>query len=364
MEQVINSEKKTPLYEEHIKLNGKMVPFAGFVLPVQYNAGVIKEHMAVRESAGIFDVSHMGEVLIKGDKAEEFLNYVMTNNFSGMQEGMCRYTLMLYENGGQVDDLIVYKIADSEFMLVLNAANTKKDIEWLKSHLIDGCELIDTSEITAQIALQGPLAKDIMSQICDVDKLPSKNYTFTQNVNINGAKCIVSKTGYTGEAGYEIYMPNDSAAALWQALVEKGAVPCGLGARDTLRLEAAMPLYGHELSCDIHALETGLNFAIKTQKASFIGKEAIENAPENLRVRVGLKAIGRGIVREGAPLFFGEEHAGETTSGTHCPYLGGAYAMAYVAQGYSTVGTVLRANVRGRDIEMQIVELPFYKAGM
>ncbi len=354
------SLKKTPLYEEHVKLGGKMVPFAGFELPVQYKAGVIKEHMAVREGAGIFDVSHMGEVIIKGAKATENLNYIMTNSFDDMKVGTCRYTLMLYENATQIDDLIVYKKSEDEYLLVLNAANTQKDIEWLKKHIV-GCELIDISSDTAQIALQGPNARAIMLGLCENDALPQKKYTFSQDVNVLGAECIISKTGYTGEAGYEIYLPFEKASTVWQQLIKKGAVPCGLGARDTLRFEASMPLYGHELSEQIHALEANLNFAIKRQKSAYIGKNSIDNPPENLRTRVGLKVTGRGIVREAEPLFCGEVQAGITTSGTHCPHLGGAYAMAYVAPQYSEIGTVLRANVRGRDIELQVVALPFYK---
>ncbi len=259
-----NTAVKTPLYDEHIKAGGKIVPFAGFLLPVQYKDGVIKEHMCVRKEAGIFDVSHMGEAILRGKDALLNLNYIMTNKFDSMNSADCRYTLMLNEDGGQIDDLIVYKITDEEYLLVLNASNTKKDIEWISAHLKGECTLINTSDSTAQIALQGPLANEIMAKICTGEP-PQKNYSFIQNLAVAGADCLVSRTGYTGEDGFEIYTHNDNATAVWQALIDAGAKPCGLGCRDTLRLEAAMPLYGHELSEYTHVCATGLSFAIKLE---------------------------------------------------------------------------------------------------
>ncbi len=353
-------QNKTPLYDEHIKAGGKIVPFAGFLLPVQYEQGVIKEHLAIRQSAGIFDVSHMGEALLQGVDALKNLNYIMTNSFDNMQTGTCRYTLMLYPNAGQVDDLIVYKMSDEKYLLVLNASNTQKDINWIKENLNGDCTLTDISHETAQIALQGPNAKSIMESVCK-SELPQKNYTFLENVSIAGANCLVSCTGYTGEHGYEIYLPPQNASAVWSTLYSAGAMPCGLGARDTLRLEASMPLYGHELNENINAAFTGLNFAIKMQKDNFIGKSAMQNISGEKYVRIGLKAVGKGIVRENANLYIGQENIGYTTSGTHCPYLGGCYAMAYVKEAYATTKGPMFALVRERKIEMQTAVLPFYK---
>ncbi len=358
---MVATDKKTSLYDEHLKAGGKIVSFAGFALPVQYTQGVIAEHMAVRQNAGIFDVSHMGEAIVEGKDAAKNLNYILTNTFDDMQNLSCRYTLMLYPDGTQVDDLIVYKIEEDKFLLVLNASNTEKDIDWLKQNLQGECTIKDVSEQTAQIALQGPSSDKIIEKICDIDTLPKKYYTFTQDVKVAGVNCIVSKTGYTGERGYEIYIPKDEAPIVWSALIEHGAMPCGLGCRDTLRLEAAMPLYGHELSDKIHVGATGLNFAIKKLKQNYIGKQAVDTPPENLPVRVGLKATDRGVVRENEAVFIGEEQIGTTTSGTHCPYLGGTYAMAYVNKNNSEVGTQVHVVVRGRKINMEIVALPFYK---
>ncbi len=352
--------KKTPLYDEHLKLDGKMVPFAGFCLPVQYKTGVIAEHMAVREKAGIFDVSHMGEVIIKGKNALCNLNYIMTNSFDTMENGTCRYTLMLNEDGTQVDDLIVYKMESEEYLLVLNASNTDKDIQHILKHLKGDCTITDISDKTAQIALQGPQSHNILKELCS-QELPNKNYTFKSNITIAGVNCLVSRTGYTGEFGYELYMDNSGAKTVWQKLLSTGAVACGLGARDTLRLEASMPLYGHELSDKIHAMSTGLNFAIKTQKQDFIGKSALENPPQNLPVRVGLKAIDKGIVRENESIFCNDVEIGITTSGTYCPHLGAAYAMAYVQKPYNELGKTVYVNIRGRKINMSVVALPFYK---
>lgn len=239
--------QKTPLYEKHLSAEGRVVDFAGFELPVQYETGIIAEHNAVRTACGLFDVSHMGESIVEGPRALDFLNLTMTNSFTSMKTGAARYTIMLYENGGAVDDLIVYKLDEEKYLLVLNASNTQKDIEWMRSRLIDGATLTDISDSVAQLAVQGPKARDVLSKICDVAELPEKYYTFNEHIMVAGCDCLVSRTGYTGEFGYEIYLSPENAPAVWDALVANGAIPCGLGARDTLRLEAAMPLYGHEL---------------------------------------------------------------------------------------------------------------------
>ena len=253
-------ELKTPLYDCHVAAGGKIVPFAGYLLPVQYT-GVIKEHMAVRTACGLFDVSHMGEFLIKG--ADALAN--VQNLF--MYDGQVRYSPMCNERGGIVDDVLIYKVNGEEYLLVVNAANRHKDAEWVKAHLKGAATFEDISDSVAQLALQGPRAKEIAAKIVPAEGIPTKYYSFVKDVDVQGIKCLVSRTGYTGEFGYEFYCAAEEGPKLWNLLLEAGAeyglIPCGLGARDTLRLEAAMPLYGHELTDDITPLEAGLDFFVK-----------------------------------------------------------------------------------------------------
>lgn len=357
----IGLEKKTPLYEKHVALGGKMVPFAGYLLPVQYQSGVIAEHMAVRGHAGLFDVSHMGEALLTGPDAEKNLDHILSNSFAGMPVGAARYALMLYENGGVVDDLIVYRLGGQQFFLVLNAANTEKDLAWLRGHLSGDAALEDLSPRVAQIALQGPEAKALISTVADAAQLPQKYYTFTREMQVAGARCLVSRTGYTGEMGYELYLDPADAPGVWDALVAAGASPCGLGARDTLRLEAAMPLYGHELSATIDPLTAGLGFAVKLEKTDFIGKGALLAVGEPKRVRAGLKVTGRGVLREEQDVYQDGKKVGVTTSGTHCPAVGVSCAMAYLDRAAAAVGTAVEVDVRGRRVAAEVVPLPFYK---
>lgn len=357
-------EKKTPLFNVHEKEGGKIVPFAGYLLPVQYS-DIIEEHMAVRERAGLFDVSHMGEVLLTGRNALESLQYLCSNDFGDMQDGRVRYTLLLNPQGGVMDDLLVYRISSERYLLVVNAANREKDALWIREHLLGDAHMEDISEQMAQLALQGPKSKEILEKLVKAEELPQKYYTFTEGVAVGGISCLISRTGYTGSFGYELYCAAKDAESLWEALrgagKEEGLIPCGLGARDTLRLEASMPLYGHEMNDEVSPLETGLGFAVKLKKEDFIGKTALLERGEPSRTRVGLKVTGRGIVREDCPLLAGEKEVGKTTSGTHLPYLKGAYAMALVDQSQAQLGTKLSALVRGRSIEVEVVPLPFYQ---
>lgn len=356
-------EKKTPLYELHVSSGGKIVPFAGYLLPVQYGTGVIAEHMAVRQKCGLFDVSHMGEVFLTGPDALNNLNHLMVNNFTSMVDGQVRYSPMCNENGGIVDDLIVYRYNEEKYMIVVNASNREKDVKWMQDHLFGNVVLEDKSDDMCELALQGPLAKEIMAKLCDVETLPKKYYYFTDPVDVGGISCIVSRTGYTGEFGYELYCCADKDCELWSKLLEAGKdlglIPCGLGARDTLRLEASMPLYGHEMDDEISPLETGLGWAVK-QDHDYIGKEPML-AKEIKITRVGLKVTGKGIVREHQDLYLGDKKVGHTTSGTHLPFLGGAYAMALVDLEAAAEGLTLEADVRGRRIACEVVPLPFYK---
>ena len=357
-------EKKTPLYEVHLEWGGKIVPFAGYLLPVQYQ-GIIEEHMAVREAAGLFDVSHMGEVLFTGADALHTLNRICSNEFSDMKVGRVRYSPMLNPKGGVIDDLLIYKMAEDRYLMVVNAANREKDVTWILGNLVGDTKAEDISDEMAQLALQGPASKEILTGLVSEEALPKGYYTFVDQVDVAGISCLISRTGYTGSFGYELYCKAECAPDLWKTLMEtgkeKGLVPCGLGARDTLRLEASMPLYGHEMDDEVSPLETGLDFAVKMQKEDFIGKQALIDRGEPAISRVGLKVTGRGIIREDATLFAGETRVGRTTSGTHLPYLKAAYAMALVEKAYSAPGTVLEAEVRGRRIAAQVVELPFYK---
>ncbi|MEG1720074.1 MAG: glycine cleavage system aminomethyltransferase GcvT [Pseudoflavonifractor sp.] len=352
-------ELKTPLYQRHEALGGKIVPFAGYLLPVQYPEGVIAEHKTVRQRAGIFDVSHMGEAILEGPDAVANLDRILTNKFGDLALGGARYAIMLYEDGGTVDDLIVYRRGEDRFLLVLNASNKDKDVAWLKAHLSGDIQFADVSDHVAQIALQGPNSKEIITQLTALENLPAKYYTFTENVVVAGVPCMVSRTGYTGEFGYELYMEPQGAVAVWDALLAAGALPCGLGARDTLRLEAGMPLYGHELSPEIDPLTADLGFVVKLDK-DFIGRDALVQKGAPTRTRVGLKVTGRGIVREHEPVFIGEAQVGQTSSGTHCPTLGLGCAMAYIDVAHAALGTAVEVEVRGRRIAAEIVPLPFY----
>ncbi len=358
-------ELKTPLYDAHVRAGGKMVPFAGYLLPVQYETGVIKEHMAVRTQAGLFDVSHMGEILCEGKDALANIQMLLTNNFDNLIDGQARYSPMCNEKGGTVDDLIVYKRADEHYFIVVNAANKDKDYQWMLDHQFGEVTFTDVSDRYAQLALQGPKAMEILKKLAGEESIPKKYYHAVFDGEVAGIPCIVSKTGYTGEDGVELYLDSALAENMWNVLLEngkeEGLVPCGLGARDTLRMEAAMPLYGHEMDDEVTPLETGLNFAVKMAKDSFIGKEALEAKGEPERKRIGMKVTGRGIIREHQEVFVDGRKIGLTTSGTHCPHLGYPAAMALVESGCTEVGTKVYVEVRGRKVEAEIVPLPFYK---
>jgi aminomethyltransferase len=356
---------KTPLYDVHVAEGGKIVPFAGWLLPVQYGSGIIAEHEAVRTAVGMFDVSHMGEFLFTGPTALDSLNHIITNDYSAMPAGKVRYGVLCTEDGGCIDDLIVYKFADDEWFVVVNASNRIKDFAHVSENLLAGTHVEDISDSLVEIALQGPLAKDVLAKLCNADELPAGYYTCVRHIAVAGFDCIVSRTGYTGEFGYEIYVAAEHGVELWHALREAGAefglIPCGLGARDTLRLEASMPLYGHEMDETITPLEAGLGLGVRLDKDEFIGRDALIAAGEPQRIRVGLEVTGRGIVREHQDVYIGDELIGHTTSGTFAPHLKKAIAMALVGSGHAAVGTEVEVDVRGRRIPAKIVPMPFYK---
>jgi aminomethyltransferase len=358
-------ELKTPLYDRHAALAGKIVPFAGYLLPVEYGTGIIKEHMAVRTACGLFDVSHMGEVTFKGKDALANIQMLVSNDCIGMKDGQARYSPMCNEQGGVVDDLLVYRKGEGDYLLVVNAANREKDVQWMQKRLFGDCAFEDISDGVAQLALQGPRALSIFEKVSARENIPARSYRFKDNVNVGGVSCLASRTGYTGEDGLELYCCAADAPALWDLLLaagaEDGLIPCGLGARDTLRLEAAMPLYGHEMTDEVTPLEAGLDVFVKLGKADFIGKQALLDKGAPKLQRVGLRLTGRGIAREHCAVFADGCAVGATTSGTYCPYLGYPAAMALVASSFAEDGRTVEVDIRGRRVEAQIVPLPFYK---
>ncbi len=357
--------KRTPLYEAHLQAGGKMVEFGGFEMPVQYKTGVIKEHMAVRTACGLFDVSHMGEILLEGPDAVKNLNHLLTNDYTEMEDGQARYSPMCNEQGGTVDDLIVYRVCEDHYFIVVNASNKDKDYEWIRTHIFGDVKAEDVSDLWGQIALQGPLAEKILEKLTAKENIPAKNYHACWDREVGGIVCVVSRTGYTGSDGFELYVKAEDTEKLWNLLLEAGAedglIPCGLGARDTLRLEASMPLYGHELSDTISPLTAGLGMFVKMNKPEFIGKEALEAAGRPAMRRTGLKAVGKGIIREHQDVYADGRIIGQTTSGTHCPYIGYPAAMAIIEEAWRTPGTLVEVDVRGRRVAAEVVKMPFYK---
>jgi aminomethyltransferase len=353
-------EKKTPLYDWHEANGGKIVPFAGYLLPVQYETGLIAEHCAVREKAGLFDVSHMGEFTISGKGALGALQGLFTNDFAKMTVGRVRYTLMCNERGGIIDDLVVYKMDEERYLLVVNAANREKDAAWIRSHL-ESAVFEDLSDSYGQIALQGPASPSILAQISET--IPQKYYTSIEKGKAAGIDCVISQTGYTGEMGFEFYCKSGDTEALWSKLLEAGKsaglVPCGLGARDTLRLEASMPLYGHDMDETVNPFEAALSFAVKMDKDDFIGKSALLGKEKPERIRTGLKALGRGIIREQCQVFYRGKKTGVTSSGTWLPWLKQSMAMAMLDSDCPQSG--LEVDVRGKMIEAETCAMPFYK---
>ena len=357
--------KKTPLYEKHCALGGKMTEFGGWQLPVQYT-GILEEHQQVRNAAGLFDVSHMGEVTVTGPHAGEFVENLVTNAVRRAENGRCIYSPMCAPDGGVVDDLLVYKRADDRYLIVVNAANTDKDFEWMCAHAVEGAELCNVSARYAQLAVQGPRAQAILQKLTDTPLEALRFYRFREGCRVAGADAIVSRTGYTGEDGFEVYVAPEKAPALWDAILEagrdEGIVPVGLGARDTLRFEAALPLYGHELSDTITPLEAGLSKFVKLDKSGFIGRDALlrqvqEGVPRKL---VGLTMIDRGIARAGCGVRVGGKPAGAVTTGTFSPTLRKSIAMALVDSASLAAGEPVSVVVRGKELTAGLTELPFY----
>ncbi|NEU29623.1 glycine cleavage system aminomethyltransferase GcvT [bacterium LRH843] len=357
--------KRTPLYDEYKKAGIKMVEFSGWELPVQFSS-IQEEHRTVRTKAGLFDVSHMGEIRVQGINALSFLQKIMTNDVAKLMNGQVQYSAMCDEYGGTMDDLLIYRKTEHDFMLVTNASNTEKDLAWMERNRIDNVICEDVSANLALLALQGPLAEKILQKEADYKLSVISFFRFTENVNISGVRALVSRTGYTGEDGFELYCAASDAARLWRSLLdagkEEGLLPCGLGARDTLRFEANLPLYGQELTRDISPLEAGIGFAVKMAKAGFIGKDALMEQKENglRRKIVGIEMVEKGIPRTGYEIFAEGRQVGIVTSGTHSPYLKRNIGLALIDVPYASIGAAVEVQIRKKRLKAKVVATPFY----
>jgi len=350
---------RTPLYEEHRSLGARLVDFAGWEMPVQYE-GIKAEHQAVRNHAGLFDVSHMGEAFFRGPGAEEAVQRLITRDVSRLDEGQAGYSAVCYEDGGTVDDVIVYRRPD-DFLVVVNASNREKDLEHFRANTEDlDVEISDETVDWGLLALQGPEAEALLQELTETDLSALKPFRFAEG-EVADAQTIISRTGYTGEDGFELYLSSDDAPRVWRELLEAGATPAGLGARDTLRLEAGMCLYGNELDPETTPLEAGIGFAVHLDKEQeFIGQDALKKEKEEgLRKKlVGFEVDGRGIARHDYPIRVEEDTVGKVTSGTLSPTLNKAIGLALVSPGVEDRFEVV---IRERPVEAHTVELPFYK---
>lgn len=358
--------RRTPLYDEHVNLGARMVPFAGFEMPVQYS-GLGNEHTTVRTKAGLFDVSHMGEVFVRGPKAFETVQWLVTNDASRLADGEALYTVMCNETGGVVDDLVIYRLKSDEYLVCVNAANRGKDIDWMRDHNPFGADMVDEGDDWCQLAVQGPAAVEIVAALADIDARAMGNYTGAHGTFAGVDGCLIARTGYTGEDGFEVFGPGDAAVTLWRAILaegeQHGIVPVGLGARDTLRLEARMHLYGHELTDETSPWQAGLGRVVAMDKdGGFVGRDALASRRGNESHRlVAMTMDGKRIAREGMPVTHDGQVVGHVTSGTRSPTLGVGIAMAYVQRGLHTPGTKLVVDVRGREAPCTVHKGAFYR---
>jgi aminomethyltransferase len=359
--------RKTPLNAVHRELGAKMVPFGGWDMPVEYG-GLIAEHMAVRQAAGLFDVSHMGEIELDGPGALAFLQRITANNVAKLAEGQAQYSALTMENGAPVDDVILYRRGPERYLMVVNAGNIEKDFAWLQAQGPDGFGLRNRSEEFSLLALQGPRAQAILQALTEIDLSALAYYHFAEG-DVSGHPALVARTGYTGEDGFEIMVGPDRAALLWRTLLEAGRETglqaAGLGARDTLRLEARMCLYGNDIDETTSLVEAGLGWIVSLDEAKgdFVGRAVLEaqkkdGAPRKL---VGFEMVGRGIARHGYPVFLGDAQVGHVTSGSFAPFLQKNIGLCYLPAGRAAVGTEFDIDVRGRRVTAKVVPTPFYK---
>ena len=354
--------KKTPLNAVEHELGGKMIDFGGWELPVQFT-GIIEEHQAVRTNAGLFDVSHMGEILVKGPESLTLLQKATCNDVSKLEDGRAQYNGLLYPTAGFVDDILIYRMSGDDYFVVVNAANTDKDYDWL-ADCAKGLDVNvkNASAEYAQLALQGPNAEKILRPLTDTDLASMKYYRFARG-KVDGVPAIISRTGYTGEDGFELYVAPAEGPRLFKKLVAAGATPCGLGSRDTLRLEAKMALYGNDIDHSTTPLEADLAWIVKLDKGDFMGREVLERerAEGPKRKLVGFEMVDRGIARHGYPIVDGSEEIGVVTSGTHSPTLKKPIGLAYLPADKSAPGTEFTVLIRGKEARARVVPTPFYK---
>jgi aminomethyltransferase len=359
--------RKTPLNGIHRELGAKMVSFGGWDMPVEY-AGLISEHLAVRAAAGLFDVSHMGELEFEGEGARAFLQRTTSNDVARLADGQGQYTALVMPNGACVDDAVLYRFSPQRYLMVVNAGNIEKDEAWLRAQQPQGCVLRNRSDEFALLALQGPLAQQILARITDVD-LPSVRFYHFAEGTVAGVPAIVSRTGYTGEDGFEVFVAPQAVAAVWAALMDAGRadglVPAGLGARDTLRLEARMCLYGNDIDETTTLVEAGLGWivAVDLAKGEYPGREVLAEQKKNgpPRKLVGFEVLGRNIARHGYPVHLDGHAVGAVTSGTYGPYVKKNIGLCYLPAAQAGVGTELEIDVRGRAVPARVVPTPFYK---
>ncbi len=360
--------RKTPFYEKHLALGGKIVNYSGWLLPVQFPQGLVEEVINTRKGVSLFDVSHMGEISVKGRGAEAYLQKMVTNDLARLKNNAVMYSPVCYPDGGVVDDILVYRVEDDNYLLVVNAANTDKDFDWFMENLSGDVVLTNLSPDYAQLALQGPDSEKILQSLVSEPLEKIRNYHFVSDLNLAGAKCLVSRTGYTGEDGFEIYCSNEDASKIWDAVWEAGQKyslsAAGLGSRDVLRLEASMPLYGHELSSDLNPLMAGLDRFVALGKAvSFNGQEALKiYKQEGLTQKLfGLEMADRGVPREGYPVSDGESELGWISSGTYSPTLDKFIAMAFLDPKAVKPGDQVVVTIRNRSYGARIIKMPFYR---
>lgn len=358
--------KQTALNAAHRRLGAKMVDFSGWDMPVQY-AGTMDEHLAVRQAAGIFDVSHMGEIEIIGPQALNFVQHITTNDASKLADGQAHYSALTYPNGTFVDDVLVHRLGPEHFLLCVNAGNTPKDYEWIRSHASDfNAEAVNTSDRYTQLAIQGPHALAILQQLTDTDLSAIKYYWFTRG-KVDGVPAIIARTGYTGEDGFEIYFDPNESEHIWNKLLEvgksHGLMPCGLAARNTLRLEAKMALYGHDIDDTTSVLEADLGWIVKLNKGDFIGRDVLAAQKEQglTRKLIGFEMIDRGIARDGYPIFINDQQVSHVGSGSPAPHLKKNIGLAYLPIEHTAIGTRFEVDVRGRRVAAEVVPTPFYK---
>lgn len=358
--------KKTALNEAHRKQGGKMVDFGGWDMPVQYS-GTIAEHMAVRTAAGIFDVSHMGEIEIKGPQSLALVQHLTSNDASKLADGQIQYSGLMMPAGTFVDDILVHRFGPEHYFLCVNASNTDKDFDWIQSHAQGfDTEVTNLSPKYSQLAIQGPKALEIMQPLIDVELAPIKYYWFTTG-HVDGVPAIIARTGYTGEDGVEIYFEPSESERIWDKILESGKphglIPCGLAARNTLRLEAKMALYGHEIDDTTTALEADLAWICKLGKGEFLGRDVLVEQKEKglMRKLVGFEVTDKGIARDGYPVFIDGQQVGYVTSGSPAPLLKKNIGLAYLPIEHNAIGTKFEIDVRGRRLAAEVVPTPFYK---